>query len=910
MDIDKLLAEINSAGVFLALKDGQLKSKAHPDAMTAELASQIKEHKSDIIRFLRSRENKPSLSKAPRNKPLMLSSAQQRMWFLQQLHTGSSLYNEPKVLKISGRLNVEALSNALKLIVERHEILRTCYYEEEGGVFGHVIPADDFEISISNGSVDRSIEYHQKTPFDLYRDYAMRAELVHAVDSYLLIICFHHVAVDGWSYNILIDELIKSYQSFNQGASPDFPVLPFQYADYASWERERQDDAALAYWQKRLADIVEYPLLLDKHCDNQHSDAGKSLRRRLPTATGTALKQLAKAQDVTVFSLLQTAFSYLLYRHQGHDESTVRDVVIGVPVANRDMKEVEQMVGLFVNSVVIRTTINPELSFIELLTEHKTNLLSDYQHQQMPFERLVDNLRPHRRLNRNPLFQTMIALREGQFKRLELEDLVIEQMDVSTSSARLDLTLIIEESDEEIIFVWEYASSLFDETTIDLIANRYEMLLEAVIRNPLVKLGNLPLVTEKEKAVLLSDWIGKQAEFCEDKCLHELFEAQVEKSPNAKAVTHEGQHLTYKELNEKANQLAHYLIQRGVVADSLVGICTEASFELIIGIMGILKAGGAYVPVDPSNPEARIKRMLEDSGVTLLLTQSCLKDSLSIKDLEAVCLDDSSFNKRLKIFSDHNIASSSLGIEANNLAYVIYTSGSTGHPKGVMVERRGLRNLVQWYSREYGLSSTDVALIPSSIGFDLTQKNLFSMLAVGGRLVFPARGSYDPVELLSAIKSYGVTCINCAPSMFYGVIGNAQANNFFDLQTLRYVFFGGETINRSLLTEWLSDTSCSAEIINMYGPTECTDIVTSHTLAQGSDTTIIGRSIPNVSTYVLNAQKELQHIGGCGELYIGGLGLSRGYLNNPTLTAERFIPNPFHDPHNQASSARLYRTGD
>ncbi len=871
-----------------------------------------------------------------RDQSLPLSFAQQRLWFLDQLTENRSIYNISTAVRLTGVLDTVALERSFAEIIRRHEALRTTF-PQQGGAAQQVIAAlSDFVLVQDDLSREqnpwaaglRCATAEAQQSFNLATGPLLRATLLRlAPTDHLLLLTMHHIISDGWSLGILVRELSALYVASTTGQPSPLPPLPIQYADFASWQHAwlsgEEKEGQLDYWRQHLAGA---PALLELPTDRPRpavqTFAGAEHVVMVGQPLRTKLTALSERTGTTLFMTLLSAFSILLARNSGQD-----DIVVGTVVANRTRIEIESLIGFFVNTLVLRNNLAGNPTFVELLHRVRDTTVAAYNHQDTPFDLLVEALQPKRNLSHNPLFQVMLVLQNAHavsagriLPDAHAGPLQTATIDVATNSAKFDLTLLLEEGDDGLKCVWEYNTDLFDAVTVARMATHFQILLEGIVADPEQRIAHLPILSDAERHQLLVEWNDTAADYPSDRCIHQLFEAQVERTPNAVAVIFEDQQLTYAELNARANQLAYHLQTLGVGPDVLVGICCERSLEMVIGLLGILKAGGAYVPLDPSYPAERLAFMLDDAAVPVLLTQSRLRDTLPPTAAQVVCLDrDWPLLTSYSIPNEHNhsigyrlsaigYCNPSCAVQPHHLVYAIYTSGSTGRPKVTGVYHRGLVNLVSWYVTQFGLNADDRTLIASSPSFDLTQKNLLAPLLVGGQLILSAAPLYEYAVMASLIQQHRVTWINCTPSAFYPYLAPdapsdvAQAA-FAKLASLRYVVLGGEPIHLERLTDWLASPACHATVVNTYGPTECTDVVTAYRIIPTRPSIPIGRPVANTCLYVLDDLLRPVPIGVIGELHIGGIQVGAGYLNQPALTAERFIPNPF-------GAGRLYKTGD
>ncbi len=838
-----------------------------------------------------------------------LSFAQERLWFLNQIEPESPAYNESNCTRLIGSLDVAALERALNQIVARHEVLRTTIALIDGTPQQLITPSRSVELPVidlrEQTDKDRDSETRRLTlealrrPFDLSRDLMLRVLLLRLTDQEdILLLVHHHIASDGWSVGILWQELTALYRAFAAGEPSPLPELPVQYADYAVWQRKLLQgkvlETQLAYWKKQLDHLPILQLPTDRPRPAVQTVRGAKLPLTLSRDFLSELKVLSRREGVTLFMTLLAAFQILLHRYAGQD-----DIAVGSPIAGRDSPELEGLIGFFVNSLVFRTDLSGDPSFKELLGRVREVALGAYGHQKVPFEKLVEHLKPERNLSHSPLFQVVFALQNAPRAPRKLEGLTVTSLAVDSGTAKFDLTLSLREESEELRGWLEYNSDLFDDVTIRRMLRHFENLLQAIVANPEQRLSELPLLTHAERQQLLREWNDTRRSYPKGSPVHHLFEAQVIRTPDAVAVVINEEQMTYAELNRDANRVGHYLQTLGVGSGTLVGVCVERSLKMIVALLGILKAGGAYVPLDPAYPKERLAFMLEDIRTPVLVTEQRLLSQLPKHEAETVCLDRDW--DRIGQESDPNL---SVRTTAEDLAYVMYTSGSTGRPKGVEVPHRAIARLI--CGSEYAqFDAEGVFLQLAPMSFDASIFEIWGALLHGGRCVlFP--GAIPTLQELDAVlHCHRVNTLWLTASLFNAVIDQAPSA----LSGIRQLLTGGEALSVPHVRRALSLLP-AIEIINGYGPTESTTFTCCYRIPRSFDEAMpsipIGLPIANTQVYILDRHFHPVPVGVPGELYIGGDGLARGYLNETCLTAEKFVPDPF----NSISGARLYKTGD
>ncbi|HEX7771265.1 MAG TPA: amino acid adenylation domain-containing protein, partial [Pyrinomonadaceae bacterium] len=825
-----------------------------------------------------------------------LSFAQARLWVIDQLEPNRPIYNVPDTQYITGPFDLDALQRSLSELVRRHEILRTTFQMIDGQPVQVIAPPEPVTLDMIDLShlpdgeraaeAQRLADEEAQKPFDLSRGPLFRMQLVRLEEEeHLLFSTTHHIISDGWSMGVMERELSALYEAYKLGQPSPLPELPIQYADFAVWQREwLQGDVLkkqLDYWREQLGgDLPELELPFDRARPARQSYRGAAELFVLSKETARRLKELGKERGATLFMTLAAAFNVLLWRY-----SRQEDLLVGTPIANRNRAETESLIGFFVNTLVLRTKVNGASRFSDLLEQVRETTLRAYDHQDMPFEKLVEELQPDRNLSRQPLFQVMFALND--LKDLHTTGVEFRWVHTEIRTVKFDMTLTMGMGDDDYLSGGLiYSTDLFDAATIKRMVKHFQMLLESIAVDPDQRISELPLAADEQE--MLAEWNDTKREYPRG-CLHELFEKQVASTPDAEALVFNEERLTYAELNHRANQLAHHLRGLGVGPEVLVGILLERSVEMIVGILGVLKAGGAFVPIDPSYPQERIDFMLADAGLSILLTQQSLLKNLPKQSISL----DTDWPSIAKL-SGENLP---LTTTPDNLAYAIYTSGSTGQPKGVLIQHRGVSNLAFAQREAFEISVESRVLQFASISFDAAVSEIFKTFLTGATLVIAAPESLMPIDpLVQLLRAQQITAVTLPPSV-WAVLPSDKVPN------LRTAISAGEACPPQIVASWGRD---GRRFVNAYGPTEVTVCATISGALDGDGRPPIGRAIANTQVHVLDRNLRPVPIGVIGELYVGGIGLARGYLNRAALTAERFIPDPF----SEQPGSRLYRTGD
>jgi amino acid adenylation domain-containing protein/FkbH-like protein len=839
--------------------------------------------------------------------PFSPSYPQEALWFLHQLEPDSPAYNIPMALRLAGRLRRGAFERSLREIVRRHWTLRTLFTVADGRPVQEVAPSidlnlPDFDLSgMPDGERESELRRHiseeARRPFDLAKAPLFRVGLLRlAPEEHVVYLVVHHTVFDGWSMGVMVRELVALYGAFAEGASSPLPELPIQYVDFARWQRERMEKGSLepqlAYWREALNGLPEsLELPTDRPRPAYWSFHGASRAVELPARLVTALAEAGRAAGASLFMALLAGFQALLFRYTGQS-----DVAIGSPIANRNRSEVEGLIGFFANTLVLRLVARPEEGFAALLTEARRVALAAYAHQDLPFEKLVEELRPGRNPSRSPLFQVLLALQNAPLPKIRLPELTLSILDLERTTARFDLLLTLVETEEGgLRGLLEYSTDLFEAVTAARITHLFRNLLEAVVEDPRRPLAEAPLLAPGERFQLLAEWNDTARVYPQGLSLHQLFEAQAASSPDAVAVRFEGQSLSYGDLDRRSGRLAHRLRAHGVGPDTIAGVLLDRSFEMVVSVLAVLKAGGAYLPLDPGNPRERLAFFVADAAPRVVVTVREHADLLPAGS-RTVLLDAS---------GEESATPLAVRVDPDHLAYVIYTSGSTGRPKAAMNTHRALVNRLQEMQEAYGLEARDRVLQKTAFSFDVAVWEILWPLIAGAAVVMARpEGHRDPGYLAGLIAREGITTLHFVPSMLRAFLETAGVEG---CSCLRRVYVGGEELTADL-AERASALFAGARIYNFYGPAEAAIEVTAweHRRGEAGPRVPIGRPIANVRIHLLDREGHLVPVGVPGELYAGGAGVGRGYLGKPDLTAERFVPDPFApDP-----GACLYRTGD
>lgn len=909
LPIERLLALFEAADIRLSAEGDRVRFSAPHGALTAELRAALQARRDDIVAALAAHSGPGvAIPTVPRSGALLLSSAQQRLWFLDRYDPNSSTYNIPAMFRLKGRIDLAALDQAIAGLMSRHEALRTVFSEAGGRPFQRVLPSLRVTVDVidvrrdtdPHSSARAQVQLEALRPFDLAEGPLVRATLVTEADeSHTLLLVLHHIVCDGWSLGIIAKELGVLYDAALAQTPPALEPLRIQYADYAAWQRGQVEETAqrtqLEYWKQVLGDqppVLQLPS--DRVRPPVQTFPGRNISALLPADLLRRVKAVGQQEGATLFMTLLAAFNSLLFRYTGQE-----DLAVGTPIANRRREDTEGLIGFFVNTLVLRTAVHGSDSFRQLLRRTRDTALGAFEHQDVPFEKLVEELHPARDVSRSPFFQVLFVLQNAPFSPLRLSGFAPSPLEYPGGTSKFDLTLFTEETSDGLLATVEFNTDLFDERTIRRMLGHYRQLLESIAADPDQCVASLTLLTPAERHQILFEWNASARAHDQRQTVHERFEAQAAATPDAVAVEAAGTATTYRQLNARANALARHLRSLGVTPEGRVGICLPRSLDMVTAVLAVLKAGGAYVALDATYPAERLRLMLDDAAVALVLVNPSTANALPTGN--RVQVDLTAISDQI-LATDEN---PSAVTGPDNMVYVTYTSGSTGRPKGIAMIQSAVLNLLDWMLRTTALPGARTLQF-ASLGFDVSFQDMFSTWLSGGTLVLISDEERKDVRGLAPL-----VCERQIHRLFIPAVALQQlAEGFQDdptlVSVLRKVIAGSEQL---MVTDALTGMfrrlpDCSLH--NEYGPSE-THVVTELALPRSPDAwparPPIGRPIDNTQIYLLDRGMQPLPAGVPGELFIGGAGLARGYLGLEQVTAERFIPNPF-------GTGRLYRTGD
>ena len=908
VNLVELLQTLSLKGVNLWCDGNNLRSSGSKNVLTPAIINKLKQNKSEIIHLLNHSPN--ILNVYP------LSYGQKSLWFIWQLSPKTGAYNFSFAADIYSKLDIKVWHQIFQELRERHPILCSTFPmrgEEPIRWVNQQQKLDFWEIDVSDlneEALNSKVNEFHNSPFNLETEQVMRVRwFTKSNQKHIMLLTIHHIACDGWSIDLIIKELSKIYQSKTSSVETNFIPLQHSYQDYVLWQREMLESAEgekiWSYWKQKLAG--ELPILnlpIDKPRPPIQTYNGASYRFKLPEKLSQGVKQLAQKKGATLYMVLLASFQVLLYRYTGQNR-----ILVGSPNSGRSRTEFASIIGYFVNQIVLQGDFSNNQSFEEYLNQVRHTVLEVLTYPDYPFALLVEKLQPERDLSCSPIFQTYFAFQQFQGKSedahnvvmgtqalIKWGDLELLPLAMPNQEGIFDLMLVMAEENESLVGAFSYNRDLFEEKTITKMVGHFQILLDAIVGTPEQAITKLPILTPKELQQILVDWNQTIKNYHKDKCIHQLFAVQAEKSPDAVAVVFENQQLTYSQLNTKANQLAHYLQKLGIRPEERVGICLERSLEMVVGLLAILKAGGAYVPLDHKYPSERLAYMVSDASVSLLLTQVSLQGSLPEYQGKVICLD-----RDKEIIAQQSQDHPQTEVNSQNLAYVIYTSGSTGKPKGVAIEHKSPIALINWAKEVFIKPELAGVLASTSICFDLSIFELLFPLTQGGKVILVE----NILDLPKLKDSKTVTLVNTVPSAITELLKIKGVPD-----SVKVVNLAGEALKNQLVQQLYQEENIE-KVYNLYGPSEDTTYSTFALVEKGAtQEPTIGRPIANTQTYILDENLQPMPVGVAGELYIGGDGLARGYLNQPELTAQRFIPNPFENSTNKSEKSRVYKTGD
>jgi amino acid adenylation domain-containing protein len=869
------------------------------------------------------RYERKEITRVSRDNPLPLSFAQERFRFLEMFQPGTSVYHMPVAVRLTGNLNVPALEKSLNEVRRRHEVLRTRFVDEAGAGVQIIDQAEDESLSVCDleqvaddqreDEVKKLIRQQADRAFDLAQGRLMRNSVLRVSSiEHVLVVVMHHIVSDGWSMGVMIREVSECYSRYERGEESGLAELEIQYGDYAAWQRENvsaeRESEELEYWASQLEGQENVELATDRVRPAVQSYSGGRERMEVREELTAELKRLSRQSGATLFMTLLAAFKILLYRYSDHE-----DITVGTLIAGRNRIETEGLIGLFINAIALRTDLSGDPTFAELLKRVREGTLAAYAHQDLPFEKLVDHLHVERDMSRSPLFQIMFLFQNAPLSPLELPGITLTPLEYYSGAVAYDLMISISEQGRTLNIKLEYSKDLFNDGTIKRMLKHYGALLESIVAAPAGHISDLPLLEEVERKQLLLDWNDALCPYPLHESFTRLFEIQVESTPDSIAVAAEGRSLTYRELDQQANKLAGLLVNFGVEPESIVALYARRSIEFLTGMLAVFKAGGSYLPLDPAYPSSRISTIIEQAQCGAVLASVEFQDNL-MRALETMPSETQPAVYLIEELMDRESGDDNLPQKTtpNSLAYVIFTSGSTGMPKGAMVEQAGMLNHLYAKISALGLSAADVIAQTASQCFDISVWQFLAPLLVGGRVeIMNDDVVHDPARLLDQVEEQGITVLEVVPALLRAIVDEANRSNgrHKELTALRWLLSTGEPLAPDLARQWVNSYP-QIPLLNAYGPTECSDDVAHYRIESPPPEDVaqvpVGRPIPNMELYVLDRMMQPVPAGIPGELCVGGVGVGRGYVNDPVKTAESFVPSPFA----RQPGARLYKTGD
>jgi amino acid adenylation domain-containing protein len=855
-------------------------------------------------------EEKPQLSEEDKLSGILASFAQQRFWFLHQYENNADVFNNvSEVVKLTGHVNVDALSKTVEYLSSRHEALRTVFFMKDGQIYQKILNSVSDTLSITDFSKENTeikeklvlecLDNELRRPFDFQNGPLFRCNLMKIKDGeFMFVFVIHHIISDGWSVGIFINELMEAYQKYCSNLLPSLQKIEWNYSEYSVWQKNKLTngimDKQLAYWKEKLNGMNELNFPLDYERPAIQSFSGRKITFRYPRKLMDKVNDVAKNAGTTPFAVYMAALNVLLSRYSGQE-----DIVVGSPVTKRPLKEVENTIGCFLNTLVYRNDLSGNPTFKELIKRVSQTSVEAFKNQDIPFEMLVDKISAARDLSKNPLFQILFLFQNEPHPDKEIAGLKVERLEGENKASMLDLSISMEEAEDGVSVLYEYNTDLFRAETIERLSTHFERILDILCSDTRLKINDFDYMPEEERRRILYGFNDTKTVFDTEFFIHQLFEEQAEMHAECEAVRFREQSLTYKELNIRMNKLANYLLTLGIRKGQMVAVYMERSIEMVVALYGILKAGAAYVPIDPDYPEERIRYMLKDSGVEVVLTQQDKEEAFAGGSIKAIVLGE------VDVTSSASEENPRVPIEEDDYAYMIYTSGSTGLPKGVINTHKGIRNRILWIRSAFPIEEKWRQMQKTPFSFDVSCGEFFGALTIGGCLVIAEPGGHKDVDyLIDLIDKEKITHIHFVPSMLKAFVYSPRIS---EVTGLKQVACTGEPLPYSLV-ERFKKLFEDCDLFNLYGPTEAAVEVSYWNCRKKLDRNIIpiGTPIVNTQLYILDSNLKPVPVGVCGELYIAGDNLAAGYHNRKELTAERFITNPFSD----GSNPIMYRTGD